>query len=480
MVRITLRSPSRPREARRFGDRRSAMASALGGLLALTTAWALTPVATGIAAEVTGHVANPFVGADGYLNPDYVKRVTAEATKVGGTVGASMSKVASFPTAVWLDRIAAVAGGPGVTMTLAQHLDAAVAQQKASGKQVVATFVVYDLPNRDCAALASNGELLVAKDGMARYQKEYIDPIAATLGDPKYADLRIVAIVEPDSLPNLVTNLSFPACAEANTSGAYVKGVQYALDELHPIKNVYTYVDIAHSGWLGWETNFGPTIDLITTTVKGTAAGLSSVDGFVSNTANYTPLAEPFLERADDVVGGQAVKSAPFYEHNPYLGERPFASAMRDGFIKAGFGADIGMLVDTSRNGWGGADRPKAASTATTLAEFVDGSRVDRRLHRGNWCNQPGGIGERPTAAPAEGFDAYVWIKPPGESDGTSDSSQTSADAEGKRFDAMCDPAGMSRYEPTIKTGALAGAPAAGQWFPEQFAVLVQNANPAL
>jgi hypothetical protein len=68
----------------------------------------------------------------------------------------------------------------------------------------------------------------------------------------------------------------------------------------------------------------------------------------------------------------------------------------------------------------------------------VDDSRVDRRIHAGNWCNQSGaGIGARPQAAPASGFDAYVWIKPPGESDG---SSREIDNDEGKRFDRMCDP----------------------------------------
>ena len=74
-----------------------------------------------------------------------------------------------------------------------------------------------------------------------------------------------------------------------------------------------------------------------------------------------------------------------------------------------------------SRNGWGGSARPKAASTSTNVDTFVDESRIDRRIHAGNWCNQSGaGLGERPRASPADGIDAYVWIKPPGESDGSS------------------------------------------------------------
>ena len=54
------------------------------------------------------------------------------------------------------------------------------------------SLVIYDLPNRDCSALASNGELLIAKNGLNRYKTEYIDPIAAILAEPAYANLRIV------------------------------------------------------------------------------------------------------------------------------------------------------------------------------------------------------------------------------------------------------------------------------------------------
>ena len=68
----------------------------------------------------------------------------------------------------------------------------------------------------------------------------------------------------------------------------------------------------------------------------------------------------------------------------------------------------------------------------------INASRIDRRIHKGNWCNPSGaGIGERPRAAPATGIDAYVWIKPPGESDG---SSSLIPNDEGKGFDRMCDP----------------------------------------
>lgn len=41
-------------------------------------------------------------------------------------------------------------------------------------------------------------------------------------------------------------------------NGNYEKGVSYALDKLGAIPNVYNYIDAAHHGWLGWDSNLGP------------------------------------------------------------------------------------------------------------------------------------------------------------------------------------------------------------------------------
>jgi cellulose 1,4-beta-cellobiosidase len=446
------------------------------------TATALTvlAIASGLVAVATPasaatHLENPFANARGYVNPDWAALVNQEAARTGGSLGQKMSTVATYPTAVWMDRIAAITEGRG----LRGHLNAALAQ--SNGTPVAITVVIYDLPNRDCAALASNGELLISQNGLARYRTEYIDPIAAILADPAYDSLRIVTIVEPDSLPNLVTNLNEPKCAEANSTGAYEQGIQYALNRLHAISNVYTYLDIAHSGWLGWDSNFAPFADLTTRVVRGTTAGLSSLDGFVSNTANYTPAEEPFLTDSNRQVGGQPVKSAAFYEWNPYFDELDFAANMRTAMISRGFPSSIGMLVDTSRNGWGGPNRPTSVSTSTDLNTYVNESRVDRRPHRGGWCNQAGaGIGARPAPAPATGFDAWVWIKPPGESDGVSEDGITDPNDPNKKFDPMCDPTARNRYNSAYPTNALPNAPHAGRWFPEQFRMLVENAYPAI
>lgn len=105
-------------------------------------------------------------------------------------------------------------------------------------------LVIYDLPGRDCAAKASNGEL--AAGDIATYQSKYIDPIVALI--KKYPNTAFALIIEPDSLPNLVTNSDLTTCQ--NSASGYRTGVAYALKNLN-LPNVVMYLDAAHGGWLG-------------------------------------------------------------------------------------------------------------------------------------------------------------------------------------------------------------------------------------
>ena len=415
------------------------------------------------ATSIPARVDNPYVGVTGYVNPEWKAKANAES---GG------SRIANSPTGVWMDRIAAIYGtGSSASMGLRDHLDAAIAQNAG-----YIQIVIYDLPGRDCAALASNGEL--GPTDIERYKKEYIDPIASIESDAKFVNLRIINIVEIDSLPNLVTNTGSKATATANcdvmkANGNYQKGIQYALGTLYSAGNTYNYIDAGHHGWIGWDDNFNDSTQLFFETASGAVGGVDTVTGFITNTANYSVLQEPFL-----TVTETNRKSA-WIDFNRYVDELSFAKAMRTKLISLGFKSNIGMIIDTSRNGWGGSKRPTAASTASDIDTAVDESRIDQRIHPGNWCNQSGaGLGERPQAVDADGIDAYVWIKPPGESDGAS---SVIANDQGKGFDRMCDPTytGNARNGNSM-TGALANAPLSGVWFSAQFQELVANAYPPL
>ncbi|MEE1781528.1 glycoside hydrolase family 6 protein [Streptomyces sp. SP17BM10] len=457
--------------------RTAAAAALLGATGLLPGIGAAGPALAAPVHAAAARVANPFAGATGYLNPDFAAEVKAQASADGGTLGGLESQVAANPTAVWMDHIGAIAGD-ATHLSLQAHLDHALAQQQGT-TPVVFQVVIYDLPGRDCAAIASNGELPSTAAGLTAYETQYIDPIAAVLANPKYAGLRVAAIIEPDSLPNAVTNQSKPTCATATPY--YESGIVYALDKLHAIPNVYDYLDIGHAGWLGWSTNMVPAGREYAKIAQATTAGFASVDGFVSDTANTTPLTEPFLPDPDLTVGGQPLKSANFYQDNPAFDEYHYDTAMYATLVSDGFPDSIGMLVDTSRNGWGGPARPTALDpTPTTADAYVAANRVDRKPFRGDWCNINGaGIGARPQSQPygaGSPIIAFLWVKPPGESDGDY------PDAAHPHGDPHCDPNGTQTdgNGNTYPTDSIPGVDIpAGQWFPAQFRQLVQNAYPA-
>jgi cellulose 1,4-beta-cellobiosidase len=358
-----------------------------------------------------GSTKNPFKGVNFFINPEYVANVEATAKKHPDEAD-TIRKVAQYPSAVWLDSIKSVENLKG-------WLDEAKKQQDASGKPTMTMVVVYDLPNRDCSAAASAGELKVSENGEQRYKKEFIDPITAEF--KAHADQPIAVVLEPDSLGNLATNMSLPMCQEARS--AYKNGVVYAIKSF-ALPNVSVYLDAAHSGWLGWDDN-RMKIGKIFKTVLSDAGGPQMIRGFATNTSNYTS-----LSNRDGAV---------LEPTNPCPNELTYVKTLAKTLEMFGF-KNHAFIIDTSRNGKG-----------------------NIRKAWGNWCNIHGaGLGERPRAEPAPGIDAYFWIKPPGESDGISDPSQP-------RFDPMC-----------ASPDAAKGAPQAGKWFESYFMDLVRNANPPL
>ncbi len=367
------------------------------------------PAKVTMVSETTGK--NPFKNVRFFINPDYVEEVESTARK-HPEHAATIRKVEAYPTAVWLDTIAEVSKLP-------HFLDAAKQQQRASGRPTLSVFVLCDLPNRDCAAKASAGELSVEANGEARYRSEFVDPIAAQFA--ARPDQPIVAIVEPDSLANLTTNMHEPKCAAS--AEAYRRSIVYAIKRL-ALPNVSVYLDAAHAGWLGWDGNRIKMVTIFKRVLQE-AGGVDMIRGFATNVSNYTHLSNR---------DGAALALT-----NPCPNELTYAKMLAETLSMYGMPGK-GFIIDTSRNGRGGI-----------------------RHQWGNWCNIKGaGLGQRPRAEPIRGVDAYFWIKPPGESDGVSDPTQP-------RFDEMC-----------ANRDAAPDAPQAGKWFEAYFLDLIRNASPPL
>ncbi len=236
---------------------------------------------------------NPFTGARFYVDPEFA-RMVARATAPTPEDAARLKKVAAFPTAVWLESLeTAKLAGP--------TLDDALKQEAAGGGPIVPVFVVYNLPNRDCAAEGSRGELFVDKNGEARYQTEFIDVIAAAFA--AHPSQKIAVVLEPDSLANLVTNIEVPTCAVAEQ--IYRRGIAYAISKLS-MPNVFIYLDGAHAGWLGWPKNLPKAVTLFKE-VLASAGGADRIRGFALNVSNYDPPREPKAQKSgpDDPEPGR-------------------------------------------------------------------------------------------------------------------------------------------------------------------------------
>lgn len=185
------------------------------------------------------------------------------------------------------------------------------------------------------------------------------------------------------------------------------------------------YVDAGHADWLGWPANLEPTAALYGELYR--AAGLpKAVRGLVTNVSNFN---------------GYKSASPPNYTSpNPNYDESRFHAAIAPYLQQQGFPANF--IVDLGRAG----------------------KQPGGRAEWGHWCNvRDSGFGPRPKSETGEdALDAVVWVKPGGESDGTSDSA---AD----RFDETC-----------VSASSLTPAPEAGEWFQAYFEMLLRYADPSI
>ena len=275
----------------------------------------------------------------------------------------------------------------------------------ARSGDAVPVLVAYNVPGRDCAQYSAGG----AQTGDA--YRAWIQGFAAGT-----ADRRVVIILEPDGLALQPTD-----CGQPDTFGRAAL-IGDALDTIRAANPAAAiYLDAGHSAW-------HTAADMARRLVR---AGVRRATGFFLNASNYRATADLVAygtqisacigsaDPAGECGGGTGGASGP-----PLAGGTPF-------------------VIDTSRNGQG---------PWTPTATYPDAQ---------DWCNPPGrGVGLRPTLATGVPLvDAYLWIKIPGESDGTCTrgGSAGSPDPEWDRID-----------------------PVAGQWFPEQALELARLANPPL
>ena len=325
---------------------------------------------------------------------------------------ATMAALASWPQAQWFDG----------TATPQQTTRAmAVLEAKAALQRQVPVAVAYDIPGRDCSQYSAGGAATSA-DYVA-----WIDALATGIGSRT-----TVVILEPDSLA-----LSPVYCGgTAQQQADRLAQLNAAVDRLERQPGAIVYLDAGHSAW----QNVGTQAQLL---IDG---GVGRAQGFFLNVSNYQT-------DSDLTRYGTEVSQCVWYLRNtPGASADDCANqywpvADADAWYASHVPASAQLshfVVDSSRNGqgpWTPAPGKYSGDPQT-------------------WCNPPGrGLGVRPTADTGTPLlDAYLWIKVPGESDGS------------------CTRGTSGPADPEYGTTD----PAAGAWWPAQALSLAQDAAPAL
>ena len=349
-------------------------------------------------------------------------------------------------------------------------------------------FIIYDLPNRDCKALASNGQICCNRDtscesycnttcqssakdcvaGMQQYKTDYIDPLYYLFSDPKYKNIDLLLMIEPDSVPNCVTNKGQGGCTDV-TCQAYNDGVTYTLQKFSLLPNAYMYMDAGHGQWLGWENNLSGFIDIVQQ--QGWNKYLC---GFCVNVSNYQVLG----------TGCNFPSSVQSYnDFIQYLKNNPSLECAKDPCDSLSqYNAANNLANYVQIFSWMLAKKGLSFKTSDGKARFVidtgrNGNEEAMIGHEecATWCNvNTARKGINPTTnTNSDIIDAFFWLKTPGESDGCIDYDiQKTCDNSNKvtcvRYDQNCGThplnIGYTSDQPC--------PPEAGKWFDYQTIML--------
>jgi endoglucanase len=361
---------------------------------------------------------------------------------------ARLAAMETTPQAVWF-----TSGSPKDVETAVRKT-----MRQADQQGRVPVLVAYNVPFRDCAQYSAGGAADTAS------YKAWIDGFARGIGSSK-----AVVILEPDSLGIIPYNTTIygaadwckPTVTNADGSVSPAPGaspaeryaqINYAVDSLEgKASRALVYLDGTHSAWLG----VGEAAYRLYT------AGVQRSQGFFVDVSNYETTGDntQFGTWVSDCITAATAGASWAAGHfdwcpsqydpsqNYALNYSPdYAATVTASLANmlGGATATTHFVIDTSRNGQG-----PWHPTAT----YPDPQ---------TWCNPPGrGLGVVPTASTGVPLlDAYLWVKTPGESDGSCNRGVTGATTD-PEWSGIVDPA-------------------AGAWFPQQALQLAALASPAL
>ncbi|MDT0448003.1 glycoside hydrolase family 6 protein [Streptomyces hesseae] len=186
--------------------------------------------------------------------------------------------------------------------------------------------------------------------------RAWVSRAAAGIGDH-----RAWVVLEPDAVAQWASG-----CLPKDAARARLGLLAEAVRTLKARRGVSVYVDAGNAGWISDQA-------LLADALR--RAGVTEADGFALNVSNFhtTPVTREYGDRLSERLGGAH------------------------------------YIIDTSRNGNG----PLPAPSASAAGSDEPGAE--------SWCNPPGrALGTPPTTATGDPrVDAFVWVKRPGESDGS-------------------------------------------------------------
>jgi endoglucanase len=421
-------------------------------------------------------------------DPGAVKQIAALLKARDFINAARVTAMVATPQAVWLAGGSATEVGAAVKKTMKQ----------AALEKRVPVLVAYNLPFRDCAQYSAGG----ATDTAA--YEAWIDGFAAGLGTAK-----AVVILEPDGLgiipyntrldgvnewcqPTVTAEDGSTVPAPGASPEARYEQLRYALAALKAkAPGAAVYLDSTHAGWLGVGDAAYRVNKASHDPITGAALGNR---GFYLNASNFQTTAQSvqfgtwvsmctaFATNAEE--GGWRLGHFDWCpsQYNPATGYgldySPQYAASVTAQLQDLMGsapASLPFVVDTGRNGKGALN---AAGYAA--APYGQPAGVISALNNGGWCNPVGaGLGVRPTSTTNVPLvDAYLWIKTPGQSDGSCDIAGGARAWDYSQYN----PWGLTSAEEQNHFDPLWGKvdPAAGAWFAAQALQLAQNATPPL
>jgi endoglucanase len=348
--------------------------------------------------------------------------------------------------------------------------------REANLEQALPVLVLYNIPGRDCGSYSAGGA-----ENTAAYET-WIDAIAAAIGNQK-----VVILLEPDALADLPSDCGYNP-TQVNipqaTADRYTQ-IQYAVTTLEAGAQTSVYLDAGNSHWQA--------VPIMAARLA--QAGIQQAQGFFTNVSNfnlnnyestYDTWVSDCLAFANDSeqggwrLGNYSYCASQYYSPLGTVDPDNIATwVYTDEWYQQNMGTAVPtthFVIDTSRNGQG----PLNASIYAD-APYNQPASVVQTLTNGNWCNPPArGLGIHPTANTGVPLlDAYLWVKTPGESDGTCDAAGGARAwdyADYTQPGWPTDAAGQAVFDPLWGLDD----PIAGAWFPQQALDLAQRANPKL